>query len=408
VVLLRWPGLGPLLLIPISFYAPLAIGAGSSQSEINAAMLMTAGLAALWLAGLVMPSQRETFRLARPQIALLVMAAVWVLALVVGQGHWLPLAGKAPFPAQAGALALLFLSIAIFFVAADQIPDERWLKALVGLFLGLGAIFAVGTMFPPLVRPLVGLYEPGAVSSQFWTWLVALAFGQAIYNRKMHPALRLALAGLALAAIYSVYTNVPGWKSGWVPATVVVMTIILFRSIWTFLAVAGGLLVFAPQLARQLLAADEYSYSTRVLAFQVLTEIIKANWVLGLGPANYYWYTPLFAISGYYGIQFNSHNQYVDIVAQTGLLGLLVFGWFIAEMVLLVLRLRRRAPEGFALGYTYAMIGGLAGTLASGMLGDWFLPFVYNVGFMGYRSSLYGWLFLGGLLALSRIVEARR
>jgi hypothetical protein len=42
----------------------------------------------------------------------------------------------------------------------------------------------------------------------------------------------------------------------------------------------------------------------------------------------------------------------------------------------------------------------LVATLVSGMLGDWFLPFVYNVGLAGMRSSILFWVFMGGLLSL--------
>jgi O-antigen ligase len=111
----------------------------------------------------------------------------------------------------------------------------------------------------------------------------------------------------------------------------------------------------------------------------------------------------LFAIAGYYGLQFNSHNQYVDLLAQTGVLGLLAFLWFVAEMAWLGWSLRNRVPDGFARGYLYGALGGLGASLFAGMLGDWVLPFVYNVGFMGFRSSMFFWLFLGGLLALSRM-----
>jgi hypothetical protein len=41
--------------------------------------------------------------------------------------------------------------------------------------------------------------------------------------------------------------------------------------------------------------------------------------------------------------------------------------------------------------------------LVSGFLGDWFYPFVYNVGLVGYRSSMLGWLFLGGLVLLEQL-----
>ena len=41
--------------------------------------------------------------------------------------------------------------------------------------------------------------------------------------------------------------------------------------------------------------------------------------------------------------------------------------------------------------------------LVAGMLGDWLLPFVYNVGTNGYRASIIGWVFLGGLLAIHQL-----
>ena len=40
--------------------------------------------------------------------------------------------------------------------------------------------------------------------------------------------------------------------------------------------------------------------------------------------------------------------------------------------------------------------------LLSGLLADWFLPFVYNIGLAGLRASILGWVFLGGLVALER------
>jgi len=105
---------------------------------------------------------------------------------------------------------------------------------------------------------------------------------------------------------------------------------------------------------------------------------------------------------GYY-VPFNSHNNYVDIVAQTGLLGLACFLWLVWEVGRLSWRLRTSVPEGFPRAYVVGCLGGLAGTLAAGMLGDWVLPFVYNIGLKGLRASVLGWLFLGGLVALEQL-----
>jgi hypothetical protein len=42
------------------------------------------------------------------------------------------------------------------------------------------------------------------------------------------------------------------------------------------------------------------------------------------------------------------------------------------------------------------------------MLGDWVLPFIYNVGLNGMRASLLGWIFLGGLVALGQIYQQKK
>lgn len=50
-------------------------------------------------------------------------------------------------------------------------------------------------------------------------------------------------------------------------------------------------------------------------------------------------------------------------------------------------------------------LGGLAGTLWAGVHGDWFIPFVYNIGLTGFRASMLGWFFLGGLVAIEQMVN---
>jgi O-antigen ligase len=169
-----------------------------------------------------------------------------------------------------------------------------------------------------------------------------------------------------------------------------------------FLALFG--FVPAQIIAMRAIATDEYSYSTRLDAWAIIVDMLRVNPVLGFGPANYYWYTPLFRIRGY-AVQFSSHNQYLDILAQIGILGLACVLWFFIELAWLGWRLRTQAPKGFAQAYVYGALGGLAGTVASGMLVDWLFPFVYNVGFNGFRSTILGWFFLGGLVTIEQVVR---
>jgi hypothetical protein len=104
-------------------------------------------------------------------------------------------------------------------------------------------------------------------------------------------------------------------------------------------------------------------------------------------------------------VQFNSHSQVIDLIAQTGLVGLACFTWFITEVGLLGLRLAKSAPEGFARGYVYGALGGLAGTIVAAYLVDWVLPFVYNIGLNGFRASVLAWLFMGGLVSIEQLVR---
>jgi hypothetical protein len=157
-------------------------------------------------------------------------------------------------------------------------------------------------------------------------------------------------------------------------------------------------------LANYAISTDLYSWGTRIDAWFIVLEIAKISPILGLGFANYYWYTPLFPIRGWY-VNFNSHSQYVDLIAQTGLLGLACFFWFFWEVGRLGWQLRERVPEGFARAYVFGAMGGVAGTLVAAALVDWVLPFVYNLGMRGFRASVLGWIFLGGLVSLEQIVR---
>ena len=187
---------------------------------------------------------------------------------------------------------------------------------------------------------------------------------------------------------------------------VAIAAIIGFRY-WKPAFVLVPLIIFpALYLINSLISSDQYSWGTRLDAWAIIVNIVKANPLLGLGFANYYWITPLFPIRGY-EINFNSHNQYLDILAQTGLIGLACFIWFFWEIGRLGWRLRESVPAGFPRAYVYGALGGLAGTIVSSTLVDWVLPFIYNIGLTGFRASILVWLFLGGLVSLEQMYRAR-
>jgi hypothetical protein len=397
LTLLRWPSLGLVAVLVGGLIIPF-----TGPGGITAPIVLLALLLGLWALNLV--SQRRQLRLVSSP-AIMPMMLFLLSALVsfgIGQLPWFNFVQGAPLDAQLAGLSVFLLSGIAFLMVANVMRDLRWLQAMTWAFLVLGAVFMVGRVMPVLAPVSHALIQGYSTTGIFYAWFPALAFSQAVLNRDLRMHWRLALLALVLATLYFGFVVRYDWKSGWVPAFASVATIIVLRYGKTGLALALAGMLPLWSLAVQALASDQYSVSTRLEAWRILAEIVKVDPILGLGFGNYYWYTTLIPIFGWY-VQFNSHNNFIDIVAQTGLVGLAFFLWFVWEIGRLGWHLRERVPGGFAQAYVYGALGGLIGTLMAGMLGDWLLPFVYNIGLKGFRSSVQAWLFLGGLVVLEQI-----
>jgi O-antigen ligase len=405
--LMKHPPLGFLLIIVISTVLKIDL------PPIGLVATVILLLTGLWVVDMVV-RQREINLVKSPTMTPLVLfTAVVILAFIVGQLPWFSIS-QVPIDNQIGGLAIFLLSFAAFILVAHQVKDIRWLKWMVFLFLGLAApaVF-IGMRVVPGWRTLnqLLLHPKTTGGSLFWLWLAALTFSQSLFNKKLAMKWRVGLMGLLIGYLYLALGRNRAWTSGWAPTFVALFVILwVARPKWamplTMVGVATLILLFQPIYNAVFIGDNEYSAMTRLEAWRIVGEIIKVNPILGLGPGNYYNYTLLFPILGWY-VEFNSHNNYVDIVAQSGILGLICFLWFVIVTWQLGWRLRKQVPQnGFTQAFVFGTLGGLAGSVAAGMLGDWVLPFVYNIGIYGMRSSIYLWFFLGGLVAIDQIRHA--
>lgn len=407
VIIAKWRILGLIILPFAAMMVPFAIGTGTGTG-VNAVVLLLILLIGLWLLDMITRSRQIRLLSYRPVLASLALGVIAVVAFGFGQLPWFP-TPSAPLTAQVGGLLIFLLSIGAFLVTAHQIKSIKELEWLTLAFLGVGFLFFGFRLFPSLMPTVVRIFvRQGVLGATFYIWLVAIAFSQAVFNRKLSPFWRIA-AGVLVLMVF--YVNMRGenryWISGWFPPMVTLIAIIvLARPDLGLFAVVGGFLVLVgnTNIVDTILNEGDNTYSTvtRLEAWRIMAEMIKVNPIFGLGMANYYWYTPLFPILGY-KISFNSHNNYIDIVAQAGLIGLLCFLWLLAELWRLGWRMRSLVPEGFPNAYVMGALGGLVGTFVAGFLGDWVIPFVYNVGMEGLRASFFVWIFLGGLVALANL-----
>jgi hypothetical protein len=400
LLFLRWPPLGLLALIG-SIAIPF-----SGPSNSNATLGLAALLLGLWIMDMMVRQRRIQLPVSLPVRPLIFLVIVASLAFGVGQLPWYTFAQPAPLGAQLGGLSLYVLSAGVFLVVASQVHEIRWLEWMTWLFLALGSLYIAGGILPGFDRLAARLFTVSAVGSLFWVWMIALSFSQAAFNQKLHLVWRAALGGLMMATLYIALTRGRAWNSGWIPPLAAMGAILWAASprlgiLATFVGTIG-ITAKLQKLISTIMAQDAYSLSTRLDAWKIVWEIVKVNPILGLGPANYHWYTPLFPIRGW-AVRFNSHSQYIDLIAQTGILGLVCFLWFFGAVGWLGWQLRQRVPAGFVQAYVYGAVGGVAGTLVSAALGDWVIPFFYNINLGGFRASMLSWLFLGGLVVLERI-----
>lgn len=408
VSLFRWPGIGLIVLIAASMAFPQEL-----ISNIGLTTIITMGLTGLLVFDFIVKKGEEKLirsPLFRPIIGLIVVA---FFSFGLGQLPWYPLT-PAPVDSQLGGILIYIVAFLIMFLAANNIKSIMWLKWVTFTFLALGGLFLAGWMVPPLGN-ITGRFYSYLIPSNgmFWSWLAGMAFSQGFFNKKLHWTWRGALFGIAGLVLFITLFQTRAWVSGWMPTLIVFAAVLWVGApklayIVSLVAVAGIGTQMNAILDNFIYVGDNsYSETTRLAAWGIIIKMTEVNPFFGLGPANYSFYTPLFPILGW-NVQFNSHNNYVDIIAQTGILGTLCFLWIFWEMGRLGWRMTlrvRKMEQGFVSAYVYGVSGGLVATVVAAMLGDWFLPYVYNITIRGMRASMLPWLFFGGLIALNHILD---
>jgi hypothetical protein len=400
LVLLKQPNLGFIILLLAGFHQ------FSGPGGLNASAVVVALLLGLWLLEMLVVKRSFQFINSRVLLSVFVFLVISVVAFGMGQVPWFIFASQAPLDTQAGGFTIFALSAGALIVTAHRIRDLRWLKIIVWTFLGISTIYVLGRAAGlPFIDQL---YPQGlAAGSMFWTWPIALAFSQVMFNKHLKTPVRVLLILIVLVTFYVAIVQAYDWKSGWVPPLVCVAVLLGIRYRRLAVLMIPFALFAAIKLAGEQVAADDYSWGTRLDAWIIVLEISRISPLLGLGFANYYWYTPLFSIRGWY-VSFSSHNQYVDLIAQVGIIGLLCFLWIFFEVGRLGWQLANQLSDGFARSYAYGVLAGVAGSLMAAYLVDWVLPFAYNIGFNGFRASILPWIFFGGLVSVEQMYREKR
>ncbi len=412
LALLHAPQLGLLALIAAALVVRFEISTGT-EVLLNVATLLIPALFALWLLDNI--RQRawcwSASRVNRP-LTLFLLAGL--LSYLVGNAFWDPAVPKSNnfWLVQLAQWAIFAFAALAFWLMANLRDVETWLPRLTWFFLILGGGLAILCVLPGVRDVTWGFVTLAFIRAPFWLLLAALTGGQLLFNGALGGGARLFLLAVLAAVLAYAFILQDERTSNWVGivAAAGVMLWLRLPRLRSAILVVGSLallLGLVSGLLYEFAGGDEKwdeSGASRLVLIERVISVTKRNPLTGIGPASYRNYAgmqPLrYQRAIWFQPQINSHNNYVDLFAHTGLLGLGLFLWFAVELFFLGWRLSDRYPTGFTGGYVGGMTAAWVGSLIIMLLADWMLPFVYNVGFPGFQASILVWLFLGGLVAV--------
>jgi O-antigen ligase len=242
----------------------------------------------------------------------------------------------------------------------------------------------------------------------FALWFIAAGYAIVISLPNVPPWARLALSLVLLLQMYDRAVTAIAWVSGWLPALTAVLVITWLRSKRAALGLLLALAVLAT-LQWSFIQQEVFEEAERDGSYERLTlwdlnlELIREHPLVGTGPAGY----AIYYMTYHPEEARSTHNNYLDIIAQTGIIGLLCWLWLMAAAAREAWLALRHAPPGWPRTLSLAAAGGLAGAVVAMALGDWVLPFAYNQGIEGYRYTVFSWMFLGVLISVRQQVAPR-
>lgn len=400
VVVVFYNHLGVALLLVVIFSTTLATGISTGTgTSISLTFLLLNLVSVIWLFKAVVVERN--FNLANTPVALPVALFVIVvlISLVWSSGYVeadaRPILEDKLLP-RLMTTAVLIVSPLTTLMFASQLRSTRHFQFIVWWFLAAGAVF--------LVLRLAAGYVPSPLNAkgQFPVWVCTLAVGQLLFNRRLSWPVRGVLVAIMGGWLYVTLALGLSWLSGWLPVVAgIMLTCALYSRRMLVLMIIIGLIVVAlrwDSVEAQFRSENEESGSTRITAWQRTFDVIEDHWLLGTGPAGYAFYFTA-RLTGFF--QF-SHNNYIDILAQLGIIGFLVYVWMWIAINIISLKNYRSIPKdgGFRQGLAASLVAINAVTILIMMLGDWVTPFTYTQGLSGIDYTIWSWIFAGLTLAL--------
>lgn len=389
----------PIAALTIPFDLPTG-----TYSRVPIVMALALGLCGIWVLSMLV---RNRWQIAASPInkPMMLFGVACVVSFIWGYLWRDPVLRMGLFPnftvVQIGSLITYLVSIGAALLIGNFLQTEGRLKYLVGCFLFFGGVMTL--------LQILGIDHGIFTDRGLWgLWTVIPAYGLLIAQPQLRWRWRILLIVLIAANLYQTMLANLLWKSGWIPTIIAILAATLIRS-WRWVIVmvlAMAVLVYTQQefFVQMVEAELNEGADGRIGMWEINLRIVGDHWLFGTGPAGY---APYYMT--YYPWDARStHNNYLDIIAQFGLVGSVLWAWFAWVSTREGLRLYKQAPRGFLKTMALIATSGWIGAQASMFFGDWILPFAYNQTITGYKYTVFSWMFLGTLISLRYLIQRQQ
>jgi len=392
--------LGVLLLLFTAGFVPLSLPTGTA-SRIPDSMVIAVALAAVWVIRMLVVDKRFHLAFSPTNAPVLLWVIVTVISLVWSMYFRDPqVVIWDSFPLVQVASAVLMVALPAAYLLVANFVREGWVLKLMALMMVVLGVAALGQHF---VGIDLGILNNGGL---MYMWAAGISLSLALFDESLPLPIRAVLLAHAAGwVVWGFFMNI-SWVAGWFPGFIAMGLLVLIRSRKLVVAaipvVIGAALLNIDYIKERLDAENNESGITRLAAWAVNWRVTSEHWLFGTGPGGYAaYYMTYFPFAG-----MATHNNYLDIFAQTGFVGMAVWLWLFGAMLWqggrLVWRLRGRRDFYEAMANM-----AFAGTVACVVImffGDWMVPFAYTQTIAGFDYAVFNWIFLGTITAIDRMI----
>lgn len=392
--------LAPIIILIAAAFIPISLPTGSGSPIVDS-LLLTIAYLGNWFLHMIIVEKRLHFEpspINKPTLYFVIITLLSLVWSIVFRDPLVVIWSSFPI-VQIASSVVMIVSPGVLLLTVNHVNNTKILRAMVVAMLIAGTV--------AVIRRLgsidLNLVNDGGL---FTMWVVSLSASLALFNEKLRWYWRVLLLALVGGWIYFRFGMQITWLAGWL-STFAALGVVVFMRSWKLLMGVGiaAILVISLNadyyLGKVLEDESNESGHTRTAAWEVNWRVTGQHLFLGTGPAGYAaYYMSYFPKDG-----MATHNNYIDVIAQTGIIGLLTCIWLFFTIAWMgyKLCLRLKGRHDFVEALANTAFAGTIGCIIMMGFGDWLFPFAYTQTIAGFDYTVYSWLFMGIIPTLDRL-----